>query len=403
MLFETRYTLPPKGKLRRKRYPNNAKLCAVIGASLLGVLALISGVYLFSNPKLRRKLTKKRKTMKNTDIPFVQVYPAPTKKKSRPYANATVEYSHLEVGQVEHLHAMYQGARVKMDPYLFRTRLPPTLVPAIMSYLEEIGLDKVISSAVRGRALDHDTDQILQLRGIDHELLGTDQVKKNEVSTWYSQRGPAKFHSNMHWISPSNQETFDQVMSVLGSGGFDTVLKAVGEHFPHLKNLAVIEATFIPVSYCVYKKWPYLHDDFDYTDGKLFNFYMPLVRVDGSPPEFALQSRKGATVGYHFEDNIAIGFGDGTQHGTSTVDYTDQGKYRMAMSIFIADITDNNVKSIAKAMTGIFPPIKDVAFTSNWLRQHQGINYHKGAAEGQYRMPRRRDPATGEWVMHEMV
>lgn len=159
---------------------------------------------------------------------------------------------------------------------------------------------------------------------------------------WYLQRPATRYHSNMVWVGPGDEEAHNDFLQVLGKGGFDLVLEGLAHAF-ELKTLTVVQVTFLAVTSCMglFYHWEFLD-----TGGKAFNIIVPLISVDGTDPELAIQddtnfTRKG---GYKYKDGEAIVFGDNAIHGTNMVDY-EKG-YCMGATVYVADITEDNVEGV---------------------------------------------------------
>jgi hypothetical protein len=100
----------------------------------------------------------------------------------------------------------------------------------------------------------------------------------------------------------------------------------------------------------------YVDHDFSGTHGKAFNVILPLITVDGTSPELEIEDTDEQTGEYRYVYDEASIIGDYAKRATGRVDYREQGKYRLAVSIYIADVNGGNAKAILEDFTQAYPP-----------------------------------------------
>jgi hypothetical protein len=118
--------------------------------------------------------------------------------------------------------------------------------------------------------------------------------------------------------------------------------------------------TFIGVSEC---NEGYIHFDVSGTGARVFNVIIPLILANTTRPELDLRSDEVEANGteqpvgrLRYQYNVASLMGDDAHHGTSAVDYRLQKEMRMAATVYIADIGEDNIESILKDYTQRYPP-----------------------------------------------
>jgi hypothetical protein len=53
---------------------------------------------------------------------------------------------------------------------------------------------------------------------------------------WFIEQRPLPEDCDMHWISPANAKTHDDLLEHLGSGGISDVMNAIGSISPTVKS-----------------------------------------------------------------------------------------------------------------------------------------------------------------------
>jgi hypothetical protein len=158
----------------------------------------------------------------------------------------------------------------------------------------------------------------------------------------------------MYWISPADWETHTSMLSRLGSGGFGTVLNAIGTFFLNfVPHLTVYQLTFLVVSRC--DEVRFHTDNDDSLLNQIWTMIIPLILVPNSPPELVVLQRNSNTrhlIKYQMEE--AIVWGPDTVHSTACVRY--QGGYRVCVAINFGFINPLNVKQVVSDLTQQYPP-----------------------------------------------
>jgi hypothetical protein len=180
--------------------------------------------------------------------------------------------------------------------------------------------------------------------------------------------------TNMHWISPADDATQQDMLRHLGVGGFGDILQEFGLYFPYLTKLVCYQLSFLVVSQC-FLKWP--HADLSSNGSTAWNVLFPLVLVEDSCDELVVYSNNkkvSATVKYQL--GTAVVLGDGGIHATNEVNYSG-GSFRLMASVYVADITKLNVKQLLSDVSQKYPKsvklLLEMAEKPQWCRQ-LGLN-----------------------------
>ena len=137
-----------------------------------------------------------------------------------------------------------------------------------------------------------------------------------------------------------------------------------------MDGLAAYHLTFIVVSHC---EEGYVHHDTTNTGDKVFNVIIPLETVPDSPPELIIgDDQDGHRVGrLKYEENVAVMIGDDVMHATSECDYRNiPGAMRLAATVYIADINEDNVDTIAETTLTQAFPLPDAAWVMSQRARH---------------------------------
>ena len=249
----------------------------------------------------------------------------------------------------------WDGKQIAENAY--RVDLPPTLLPELRAYADRMGItDLYRDLVIDGRPLPPGGERAFEFSDRDG--------KGDEGSyNWMVQRPKGHWKSNMHWTSPADETAHDDYLKVLSAGGFDSVLEALGTYF-NLEGLSAYHLSFIGVSHC---EKGFIHADVNNSGRKAFNMIIPLLlqeeAEEGSdrPGELQILSDDETTTQfYKYKYNAASMVGDHALHATAACDYrTIPNGMRMAATVYIGDITVENVNHLLLSLTQAYPPVGD--------------------------------------------
>jgi hypothetical protein len=246
----------------------------------------------------------------------------------------------LKAGELQHV--KWKDSGEVITPHAYRLGLGDRVRTKILEYCNKIGItDTFRKFTSEGNGLEREQNVFMEMNG--HQ--------------WYLQRPGNLWQANMHWISPGGEEATQDWLEMLSEAGFDEVLKGIGETL-NMTGLVAFHGTFIAAS--VSSKH-YLHYDVTSTGAKHFNIIIPLLAASETGPELDIQdSKRLDTEGllkfgrYRYEYDYAMMIGDDTYHATSPVDYRMTKEFRMAATVFVAEVTEENVDAILTQYTREF-------------------------------------------------
>jgi len=244
----------------------------------------------------------------------------------------------------------WQGENLSRN--CFRIGLPTQLVQELRSYASQIGISDFYRQLV-----------------VDNQPLrpGAERVVALGGQQWMAQRPKSHWCSNMHWVSPADESAHDDFLRVLGAGGFDRVLESVGKYF-ELEALSAYHLSFIGVSHC---EKGFIHADVNDSGRKAFNIIIPLILETEAGPELEILGDDERDVRYYkYQINAASMVGDDALHATAACDYRPQGGMRLAATVYVGDITTENVNQLLKSLTQAYPPPGDSRHLLERAGQH---------------------------------
>ena len=225
---------------------------------------------------------------------------------------------------------------VPLSSDFYKMSIPPFLMSIMLDYVESSGLKKLFEYCIDNSPRSFKTD-VTQC-----------------PMRWDVRRRPQPSACDMYWISPSNLESHVDMLSRLGSGGFDTLLKAIAsvlqDDIPHL---TVYQLTYVLVSYCNEQRFH--TDNDDSLTGDVWTVIFPLILVPNSSPELAVRHSVLKTehlIKYNVGE--ALIWGPLTEHSTAQVKY-DAG-FRVCVAINVGFINPLNVRQIVLDITQKYPP-----------------------------------------------
>jgi hypothetical protein len=260
----------------------------------------------------------------------------------------------LPPGRVESVRWKDTGKVV--TPWAFRVGLPSRVREVLLEYCRLKGITK---------ALRHVT---VEGNGF---LPGQESKMILDGQEWFLQRPGKRWHSNLHWLSPNGHEAHEDYLQALQVAGFDSVLQSIGENL-QLDGLVAFHVTFIGVSQAIRG---YVHIDVSQTQAKTYNVIIPLILTENvTGPELDLQGgqetdRYDRVGRYRYVYDEGAMMGDDAYHATSSVDYRPSKEMRLAATVYIADVNEQNVDRIMEEYTQAFPP-QDAKLLMSWSGRH---------------------------------
>jgi hypothetical protein len=256
----------------------------------------------------------------------------------------------------------WQSSAQVVTPWAFRVGVPASVRQVLLEYCESMGIMDIFRHVtIEGNALQARQNGYLPLA---------------DGTKWYLQRPGPEWRSNLHWLSPGDEHSHEHYLQALSAAGFDTVLDGVGKYLG-MDGLVAFHVTFIAVSQSTEG---YQHHDVLWTGAKTYNVIVPLLLANHTGPELDLvegasyedgfDDKEDRIVGrYRYEYEVGSMMGDGAVHATSAVDYRRHNEMRLAATIYIADVNEQNANSILKEYTQAYPP-DDRDLLLSWAGRH---------------------------------
>jgi len=245
-----------------------------------------------------------------------------------------------------------------VTPFAFRLGLDKRVREVLLDYCNRMGITDIFRHVtIDNNPLKVEQNQLVRIHGYK----------------WYLQRPDSVWRSNLHWLSPADNDCHQNYLQALSLAGFNDTLKSIGESLG-LKSIVVFHVTFIAVSISTKG---YMHFDVTGTGGKAFNVIIPLILANETGPELDLQDSKRSREGEgelkvgrnRYEYDVATVLGDDAYHATSAVDYRVHKQFRMAATVYVAEVNEDNVDAIVNDFTQPFPPA-DRDLLLQWSGQH---------------------------------
>ncbi|CAB9508732.1 Guanylate cyclase [Seminavis robusta] len=229
----------------------------------------------------------------------------------------------LGAGEVKQVQVLETGEQPMS--YGHRVGLPKDFSKKMLEYADRSGITDIMRKYIT-------EGQPLEQNGQERTLING--------GVWWAKRFDSEWQSNMHYITPDDERSNNDFLSALGEAGFDQVLDGIGKHFG-LDGIICYYASFIAVSHC---SGSYPHVDAENSNGKAFNLIFPVLQANESTPELMLgEDHFGPTViPYRYEPEAGILLGDDGVHHTAPSDYRGTDQMRMVISVYMADINEDN-------------------------------------------------------------
>jgi hypothetical protein len=266
----------------------------------------------------------------------------------------------------------WRSDRKMADPHGRLVGLPRRLTDDIRAFCEEVGLMEHFRALVTtDPVVPQGTSRLLDLKG-------------NRKWTATSPDQSAHWNKcNLHWVDAADEENFEEALALLKRGGFGKILDAIGSEFQS-DGLTIVGMGFIVVSHCVA---PGLHRDNPGGGKDFLDLLFPLILPENDVAQLYIgdcddEKRRGLV---DFQPDVAILLGMDTLHGTANCDYRQTEGLRVAVSVYVVDVNEDNVELISDDGTALFP----VPGMEEWLLAQKGRQWtkEKGLVKDQGRKP----------------
>lgn len=192
----------------------------------------------------------------------------------------------LRPGQVAILR--WASDNTVVQDYGARVGLPPQLALTLIEYARDMGLLEIMTNMLYDDPLPPDGARWFSFQSPYQTPQTTTSEEQQEGMkrnfTWNVERPAKKWRSDMHWFNTADELSHEDSLRALARGGFDEVLKGIGEAF-HLDELHVDSFGFVAVTEC---ERGFIHTDWEDVDGRAFNFLVGISSPKGAGPELVV-------------------------------------------------------------------------------------------------------------------
>lgn len=231
------------------------------------------------------------------------------------------------------------------DGETFVVGFPPELHQEFLAYVKNNGMMKVAHQILYQEEKLQKQEQ--RLYTLDDQMKWTAMVQ----GSW---------KTDMVWLDPGDETTFESLLGVLRRGGFDKVLEAVGKTFD-LDSLMIqgVGAIFLSK----YDNPNNIHIDIEGSRGSFYNIIVPVHIPVGHDAIFLLSDKGDEYEGeIKLDPNVGIVLGGESRHGTGKCNYRANEDFRLSFAIYVADIKEENVELIASDSTSLWPTDGDTSW-----------------------------------------
>ena len=116
-----------------------------------------------------------------------------------------------------------------------------------------------------------------------------------------------------------------------------------------------------------------MHHDFDDADGKTFNLLVGIEAPEGAGPELVVQSDSKRRGEIRYGADVGVIVGDETFHGTRECDHRAHRGFRLACTIYLADLNEKSLSGLARDESSVFPPTGE----TKWIWSQRGRHWRK--------------------------
>ena len=233
---------------------------------------------------------------------------------------------------------VWERSGLGVSAMAYRLGLPEQLRYHLLAYSAEAGIAKRLRSLIiGGEQLEY---EFPKMRGAIETLNDQD---------WFVQGPPEGVNSNMHWISPGDESTHADLLTAMNDGGFDRVLKKIGDYF-EMEHLKAYKLAFMAVSEC---EPGYVIRDFSELQGTVLTMTIPLLVVNESPLQIELETAHGQEGVYNYVLDEASLVGD---YLSSSILEVDEEKHHFVLVVDLAEVNADNALAIAETSNQRYPP-----------------------------------------------
>mmetsp|Transcript_19416 Transcript_19416/g.44226 ORF Transcript_19416/g.44226 Transcript_19416/m.44226 type:complete len:808 (-) Transcript_19416:260-2683(-) len=264
----------------------------------------------------------------------------------------------LKPGQIQPIRWKNDRTMVSVDA--LRIGLPPELRKELRAFMESTGVVDAARDHLFSNPLESES---ITIRNLPHP--------DGKGSSLFQVHRPGMYHmSDNTWFDPGNEVTHEKELAALGRGHFDVILDALG-NFYGKKSLTVYGVGIFALTQC--NVGAGLHRDADGVG--VYNILIAVELVDGADPELIVATDDESRIGeLKYEYDVGVVIGGDILHGTIECDYRHKKGIRMVASVYVAEVTDDNVEELMNESSSLFPLQHDV----KWINAQRGRHWGNG-------------------------
>ena len=285
---------------------------------------------------------------------------------------------HIPPGKVESI--LWRDTMKEVnDTEIFAVGLPPEVLQEFRSYFEANGIVDIIDELLYGEDNAYASDHY------ESEMMRWEQKQMEQGSVWtlkdghkWSVKRADHWDTDMVWFDPIDEACYESIRSVLRRSNFDVVLQGIQERLNYTK-LVVHGAGAIFASHFDGDgvDYSFLHRDIPDTRGAFYNILVPIYLPDDdeddddgddlSKASLYIGGTDGLCAPIRLMHNVATVVGSDSFHGTGECDFRPKRKFRLSMSIWVSEITEDILDILSSDGLSHWPIDGD----RDWYLAHQ--------------------------------
>jgi hypothetical protein len=260
-------------------------------------------------------------------------------------------FPHLDPGNIHPF--VWKSNRIQVDKYARLVGIPTRLTEEIRKFCVDIGLMDAFRSILYSNPVNIGRSRLLsELKG-PHKWAVT---RPSASASW--------INSDLHWVDATDEESFEYSLSILKRGDLSAIAHAIGTEFES-ESLAFLGMGFIIVSHSTNSQ---MHQDNPGGGKDFFDLLFPLTIPENDISQLYVGDNEKNRGLVTLEPNLGVLLGMDTWHATADCDYRKNQNFRVFVSIYIADVNEDNVGLLSEDGTALFP----VPGQQSWLMAQQG-------------------------------
>lgn len=211
----------------------------------------------------------------------------------------------------------------------FRMGLDPKLSTSILSHTKKIGMVDTLERLLY--------DDPLPVADISREF-------RFGNHDWYIERPGEYKQFDMLFLIPKDEDSHNEFLKALSAAGFDEVISAMARRFDWDAAVCV----HVSLLALTHGEGGAKHADYMDTGGnKAFNILIPLILVEGSPPELYVDSNDALRGPLKYQMHEGVMVGEDAYHATRPTDYrSEKREFRFFAGVYVADVNKDNADNV---------------------------------------------------------